>query len=77
MDSDSVRIDERKGLQHVYAHHLIGHLVLSAMAVDGFLIFSATVLGAPVILDIDDIAFLCHEHLPHPYLAEPCVLDHL
>ena len=37
----------------------------------------APVLGSPVVLDIDDVAFLCHEHLPHPDLSEPGIADHL
>ena len=58
-----------------------GELVLgfghSALAVDGLLELRSPVSRAPVVLNVDEVALLGHQHLPHPYVAQPLVADHL
>ena len=77
MDSDSVLINVRQVHEHLHALHLVGHLGLSALTVDGLLEGCAAVLGASVVLDIHQIASLSHVHLPSAELCHVCVLDHL
>lgn len=70
-------IHVRQAAEPVDAHHLVFHLGEAAAAVDGLLEGGAAVLCAPVVLDIDQITLLGHEHLPHADVAQPGVLDHL
>ena len=77
VDADAVLVHVRELHQAAEARHLVGHLGLAALAVDGALEFRALVGGATVVLDIDEIALLGHEHLPHPHAAQPAVLHHL
>ena len=66
-----------QALEPIDAHHLVFHLRLAALPVDGFLEGGAPVLGAAVVLHVHQIAFLCHEHFPHADLSQPAVLHHL
>ena len=75
--ADSVLVDVRKCHELADTCNLVSHFSLSAVVLDGLLIFCTPVFCTPVVLDIDDIAVLCHIELPKADLAEPAVLDHL
>ena len=77
VDSDSVPVHIWQCLQCLDSDHLVRHLGLSAILVDDLLVFSAVILRAPVVLNIDNVAVLGHVEFPHPDLPEPGVVDHL
>jgi len=77
MHADPLCIDPGLAFQHVDAHHLVGHFGLPACAVDGLFVGRAAIRGAAVVLDIDDVSLLGHQHLPEEHFAEPGVLDKL
>ena len=75
--SDTVLVDIRKVHEHIDSYHLVGHLCLSALSVDGLLELETTVLSTSVVLYIYEVSTLCHVHLPSAELAHICILDHL
>ena len=77
MYSDTLLVDIWKLHQHLHSFDLVCHFRLTALTVDRLLEVQTSVLRAPVILDIDEIAALCHVHLPPAELSHVCVLDHL
>ena len=77
MNSDTFRIDVRQIHEHPHADHLIGHLGLSALAMDGLLECRSSVGCSSVVLYIYEIATLSHVHLPSAEKTEIAVLHHL
>ena len=77
MHANAGGIHKRKALEPIDAHHLVFHLRLAAVTVDGFFEGGAAVLRAAVVLHIHQVAFLRHEHFPHADLSQPAVLHHL
>ena len=77
MYADAIRIHVGEAAEPVDTHHLVLHLLLAAVTVDGLLKGRTAVGRAPVVLDINQIALLGHEHLPHADLPQPGILHQL
>ena len=77
MYADSVFIYVRHGHELTESCHLVFHFCLSALFMDGFLVFCAMTFCTSVVLDVNDVAALCHVHFPKSSLTEPAVVHEL
>ena len=77
MYADAVFIHIGEFHEAADAHHLVFHFFLATLPVDGLFKGGAPVFRSPVVLNIDQVAFLGHQHFPHADISEPAVLHHL
>ena len=77
MYADTLLVHVREGHELAQSCHLVSHLALSGIVVYGFLVLCSMTFRTTVVLNVDDVAALCHIHFPESYLAQPAVVDHL
>ena len=71
MHSYPVPVYIRKVHKHPDAFHLVRHLGLPALSVDGLFVLGALVQCASVVLHIDEITSLGHIHFPRAEFRKP------
>ena len=77
VDADAVAVHPGMRHQPFHAFHLVGHLGLAALAVNGLLVFGAVVGRTAVVHREDDVAVLGHIDVPARHTALIDVADEL
>ena len=77
MNAYAVLINPIMTHEPFHALHLVGHLGLSAILVNGFLIFGPVMLGAAVVHYKYHVSVLGHIHLPTAQVGLERVVYHL